>query len=139
MGRGTLWSSRTVLDAEPASVSRVRQFVARHLAEHELSSLAEDVELAASELATMGIALAPSAFTLTLLGVETSVVLTVRLGPPAAGLRRSAPVRRAAPVTDTEARGFAVVRLVSRDCGVNVGADGVESVWASFDVPSAGT
>lgn len=130
-----LWSHQTVLVAAPASVSKAREFVEIHLLEHDLLFMLEDIRLAASELATMAIANAPVSFTLTLLGVESSVYLTVRHGMPAAALHASTRSRRADEISETQARGFAVLRLVSRDCGLNVDADGVQSGWASFDAP----
>jgi hypothetical protein len=135
MGHATLWSHQTVLAAEPTSVSQARGFVEVHLLEHDLLFMLEDIRLAASELATIAISNAVGSFTLTLLGVEESVFLTVRHGLPPAVLQRSTRSRREASVMEAQSRGFAIVRLVCRDCGVNVDADGVESVWASFDAP----
>lgn len=133
MGQAGLWSHRTVLRADLSNVADARQFVQQRLLEHDLVFLVEDVVLAASELATIAIPDAPGEVTLTLVGVEDSVVLTVRPGPPPSAPQRAARTRRHASMTESAARGLAVVSLVSRECGVNVDADGVESVWASFD------
>jgi hypothetical protein len=133
MGQASLWSHRTVLLADLSSVADARRFVLQRLLEHDLGFLAEDVVLAASELATIAIPDAPGEVTLTLVGVEDAVVLTVRPGPPPSGPQRAARTQRLASVTESAARGLAVVSLVSRECGVNVDVDGVESVWASFD------
>jgi hypothetical protein len=133
MGQASLWSHRTVLPTDLSSVARAREFVLQQLLEHDLVGLVEDVVLAASELATIAISDAPEAVTLTLVGVEDSVVLTVRHGPPPTAPQRAARTRRLASMTDSAAQGLAVVSLVSRQCGVNVDADGVESVWASFE------
>jgi hypothetical protein len=133
-----LWSHQTVLAAAPASVASAREFVEIHLLEHDLLFMLEDIRLAASELATMAIMSAPVSFTLTLLGVENSVHLTVRHGLPSGILQSATRSRRADEISETQARGFAVLRLVSRDCGLNVDADGVESGWASFDAPRNG-
>jgi hypothetical protein len=136
MEHTSLWSHRTVLIADLASPGKAREFVVLRLLEHDLVSLVEDVQLVASELATVAISDAPGAITITMLGVEDSVILTVRHGPPSTALRRAARAHRLASVTETAAQGLAVVRLVSRECGVTVDADGVESVWASFDAGS---
>lgn len=133
MGDASLWSHRTVLVADLSNVAQARQFVEERLLEHNLMFLAEDVVLVASELATIAISDAPGQITLTLVGVEDAVVLTVRHGPPPSAPQRAAQTRRLASMTESAAQGMAVVSLVSRDCGVNVDADGVESVWASFD------
>jgi anti-sigma regulatory factor (Ser/Thr protein kinase) len=81
MGDASLWSHRTVLVADLSNVAQARQFVEERLLEHHLTFLAEDVVLAASELATIAISDAPGQITLTLVGVEDAVVLTVRHGP----------------------------------------------------------
>lgn len=133
MGDASLWSHRTVLLADLSNVAHARQFVSQRLLEHDLVLLVEDVVLAASELATIAISDAPGEITLTLVGVEDAVVLTVRQGPPPSAPQRAAQTRRLTSVTESAAQGLAVVSLVSRECGVNVDADGVESVWASFD------
>ena len=133
MGEASLWSRRGVLPADQSSVALAREFVRRTLTEHHLQCLLEDVVLVASELATLAISDAPEAITLTLVQVEESLVLTVRHGAPPSALQRAVRTRRAASVSESAAQGLAVVSLVSRGCGVNVDADGVESAWASFD------
>jgi hypothetical protein len=138
MGHAVLWSHQTVLDAEPASVARAREFVEVYLLEHDLLFMLEDIQLAASELATIAIGTEVGEFTLTLLGVEDSVLLTVRRGLPPAVLGRSSPSRTDLEAMGAQARGFAMLRLLGRDCGVNEDADGVQSVWVSFDAPRAG-
>jgi hypothetical protein len=138
MGHAVLWSHQTVLDAEPASVATAREFVEVYLLEHDLLFMLEDIQLAASELATIAISTEATEFTLTLLGVDDSVLLTVRRGQPPAALRRSAPSKFAPEVMRAQARGFAILRLLGRDCGVNEDADGVQSVWVSFDAPRTG-
>jgi hypothetical protein len=133
MEQASLWSHRTVLLADVSSVAHARQFVRQRLVGHDLAFLVEDVVLTASELATIAISDAPGEVTVTLVGVQDAVVLTVRHGPPPSGPQRAARTRRLASMTESAARGMAVVRLVSQECGVNVDTDGVESVWASFD------
>jgi hypothetical protein len=133
MAQARFWSHRTVLLGDLSNVARARDFVRQQLFEHDVGFLAEDVVLVASELATIAISDAPGAITITLVGVEDSVVLTVRHGPPPSALQRAARKRPVTSLTDSAAQGLAVVRLVSRQCGVNVDPDGVESVWASFD------
>jgi hypothetical protein len=133
MGEASLWSRRRVLPADHSSVAQAREFVRRTLTEHDLECVLEDVVLVASELATLAVSDAPEAITITLVRVEDSLVLTVRHGAPPSAVRRAVRTRRAASVSESAAQGLAVVSLVSKGCGVNVDADGVESAWASFD------
>jgi anti-sigma regulatory factor (Ser/Thr protein kinase) len=133
MGEASLWSHRVVLPADQSSVARAREFARRALIEHDQEGLVEDVVLVASELATLAISGADQAITLTLVRVEDSLVLTVRYGAPLVDVRRAMRTRRVVSVTESAAQGLAVVSLVSRGCGINVDADGVESAWASFD------
>src|SRR6187200_3072765 len=54
MDRDARWSHQQSLLAKPLSVVRTRWFVRRHLPDHDLDSIVEDVQLVASELATNG-------------------------------------------------------------------------------------
>jgi anti-sigma regulatory factor (Ser/Thr protein kinase) len=124
------WSHHTALPAEPASASRARAFVSRHLTEHRLLKLVDPVRLVASELATNAL-VHQTEFTITLSGLDELVLLSVRDGfpPPAAS---TVPEPRSAAD-----RGLRLVALVSRDWGVAADASGARIVWASFPRPPA--
>jgi len=69
-----LWSHRTVLPGEPASVGQTRDFIcSRHL-EHHLPYLVEDMRLVVSELATNATLHARTPFTVTLDGLPDAVL-----------------------------------------------------------------
>jgi anti-sigma regulatory factor (Ser/Thr protein kinase) len=124
--RTSRWSYETTLAAEPASASRARAFVARHLSEHRLPHLIDPVRLIASELATNALVHAQTRFTITLSELDDIVLLSVRDGSP-----ELAP--RAGPDTsDTTGRGLKIVALLSLDWGVGTDPDGTKTVWASF-------
>ena len=126
MDQTLLWSRETVLDAEPRSASRARDFVGRELAEHDLSHLADDVRLVASELATNAVRHARTEFRVVLEAAADSVLLSVQDGSP------EAPAHNRADPLDMSGRGLDIVALVSSNWGVTVGADGAKSVWATF-------
>ena len=71
------WSHATELAAEPAGVSVARAFVARHLRDHDVADLVDDVQLAVSELATNAIMHARTSFSVLLAGRDGSVRLDV--------------------------------------------------------------
>ncbi len=124
----TTWSSDTWLVAQPSSVPSARHFVRFQLCEHLLSHLTDDVELVASELATNAVLHARTAFRVTLKRSGQTLRLEVEDGS------RAEPVRVVAQVFDeTGGRGMAIVRLLTRDWGVDRHAGGGKSVWAEFD------
>ena len=122
-----LWSHDTELAAQAISASRAREFVRRHLAEHELSYLADEVQLVVSELVTNALMHARTPFRVALRAVDRSVMVEVRDGSP------SDPSPGDARHLDTGGRGLAIVDQLSRDWGVVADADGGKSVWAAFD------
>lgn len=124
------WSHDTVFAAEPVSAAKTRDFVCRHLAEHNLQPLVDDIALVASELATNAMAHAETPFMVTLAKVEGTVVLTVRDGSI------SVPVKTVPQVLDDSGRGLVVVDLLSRAWGVCTDGQGSKSVWASFPTRS---
>ena len=103
-GRHT-WSHQAAFEATPASASRARSFVVRHLVDHGLTYLVEPVRLVASELATNALVHAHTAFIVTLEARDGVVRLTVRddsLSLPAAG--RPGPGRDGAGTGDRRHR-----------------------------------
>jgi hypothetical protein len=121
----TGWSHQTTLPAQPASASRARAFVSRHLTEHRLLHLVDPVRLVASELATHAL-VHQTEFTITLSGGDELVLLSVRDGFPV-----SAPPAVPEPRGAAD-RGLKIVAMVSLDWGVEVDASGDKLVWASF-------
>jgi anti-sigma regulatory factor (Ser/Thr protein kinase) len=126
MEQTMLWSRETVLEAEPRSASRAREFVAHELAMHDLSHLADDVRLVASELATNAVRHARTPFRVVLQAVADSVLLSVQDSSP------GSPAHNRADPLDMSGRGLEIVALVSSDWGVTVDDQGAKSVWASF-------
>jgi anti-sigma regulatory factor (Ser/Thr protein kinase) len=122
-----LWSHETSLAAEASSAARARAFVIRHLLDHDLPHLVDDIELVASELATNAMAHAQTPFTVILCGFDETVVLEV------SDESRAEPSLVVARALDTSGRGVAIVQALSRDWGVLSRASGGKSVWAEFD------
>jgi|1185.fasta_scaffold18704_2 hypothetical protein len=122
MLQSTVWSHATQLPAEPTSASRARDFVCKHLVEHQLLYLVEDVRLVASEMATIAMGRSPAPFTLTLERVDGLVRITVTEG--------------SSSLPDGWGHGLSMVQVVSQDCGVRVEDSGSRSLWASFMVRS---
>ena len=120
------WSHEIVLEAEPVSASKARDFSRQHLVAHDLWHLVEDVRLVVSELATNAMIHARTPFVVSLSGIDGSVLLAVRDGST------SSPDRAAPNVMDIGGRGLLLVEMLSREWGVTANADGSKSVWASF-------
>lgn len=110
----------------PPSVASARNFVADILSRHGLPHLVDDVRLVVSELATNAITHARTAFSVTLRGFDGFVVVEVR------DSSQDGPFLRAAPSLDTNGRGLAIVKALSRDWGINEYEGGSKSVWAEF-------
>jgi anti-sigma regulatory factor (Ser/Thr protein kinase) len=124
-----LWSHRTDLPGQPASVGQARDFVGAHLGEHQLPYLVDDIRLVVSELATNATLHARTPFTVTLDGLPDSVLLSVQDDSP------SIPTTRNPPVMATAGRGLSIVDRVSRDWGITTpGPQRPKTVWASFDL-----
>ena len=121
------WSHSTEFEAADSSASDAREFVTRHLLEHDLGHLIDDVQLVASELATNAIAHAHTRFSVTLAATDESVRLEVLDESP------SEPVMMIARPMDTGGRGVAIVDALSREWGSTAGRSGGKSVWATFD------
>jgi anti-sigma regulatory factor (Ser/Thr protein kinase) len=126
MNDGTVWSRDIDLDDQPASASQARAFVRRHLVEHGLAYLSEDVELVVSELATNAMVHAQTAFRVSLYAFEETLLLEVEDGS------QSGPVQGHADTLDPHGRGLTIVDLVCRDWGMDALPDGGKSVWAEF-------
>ena len=122
-----LWSHETSLAAEASSAPRARAFVSRHLRDHDLRHLVDDIEVVVSELATNAMAHAQTPFTVILCAFDETVVLEV------SDQSRAHPSLVVARALDTSGRGVAIVQALSRDWGVLSRASGGKSVWAEFD------
>lgn len=127
MGEVGSWWCETELPAVPASVATARGFIRRHLEEHDLAHLEDDVRLVASELVTNALVHAGTAFVVTLRGTPGRVLLTVRDGssavpvPPPAGT-----------ALEPGGRGLAIVAELSDEWGTVRIHGQAKSVWASF-------
>jgi anti-sigma regulatory factor (Ser/Thr protein kinase) len=130
MSTTTTWSHDTKLDAEPVSVSKARDFVSLHLAQHHLLELADDIRLVVSELATNAMRHAGTPFTVALEESGRLVTLKVHDGSP------RLPVRLAENTQAMDGRGLYIVDVVSREWGVSVRMDGAKTVWATFLIRS---
>ena len=126
MVHATPWIHTCTFPAEVGSVPSARNFVTRHLIEHNLSSLGDDVRLVTSELATNATLHARTPFTVSLEQRVRGVLLTVQDGSP------SAPEKVEAQVMDTHGRGLLLVAHTSHDWGMTGGPGVSKSVWASF-------
>ena len=128
-GAGTAsWSYDIRLAIQPVSASRARDFVRHRLGEQGLAYLEDDVVLVVSELATNAMVHARTPFRVCLQAFELTLLLEVEDGC------QTGPVLVAPQPLDTRGRGLAIVRLLSRDWGVNARVDGGKSVWAEFDL-----
>lgn len=127
------WSHETELEARARSAYRARAFVSRHLLDHDLAHLVDDIRLVVSELATNAMVHAQTPFTVTLGGFENTVFLAVLDGAQAG------PMLVVARALDTNGRGVAIVQALSRDWGVTSRASGGKSVWAEFDARKPST
>ena len=126
MNQNMPWSHQTRLAADLISASIARDFICLHLGEHDLPHLVDDMRLVVSELATNALRHARTAFTVTLHGNGSSVLLTVQDGSS------SLPVQATAGDTETGRRGLSIVDQLSDDWGVTLRHGGAKSVWASF-------
>ena len=120
------WSHSTVLEAEPMSAARARDFVRLHLVTHQLPHLVEDVRLVVSELATNAVAHAQTPFVVSLSMANGSVLLAIE------DQSSAVPIRSAPDVTDMSGRGLMIVELISQEWGIRTDARARKSVWASF-------
>lgn len=129
---GTSWNHQVALPTEGVSAREARRFVQSRLIEHGLDDLVDDVQLAASELATNAVVHARTPFTVCLCEEEASVLLSVRDGSGGS----PAPVD--APPTGLGGRGLAIVAQISSQWGVRREPDGSTAVWAVFPTQRRG-
>jgi anti-sigma regulatory factor (Ser/Thr protein kinase) len=122
------WSIDFAADVLPTSAADGRLFVNRHLREHGLAHLVDDVALVVSELVTNALVHAGTPFALSLEVLRDSILVTVR------DESSSRPYVASAPDWETGGRGMRIVDLLSREWGVTAGPHGGKSVWASFDL-----
>lgn len=120
------WSHETVLEAEPVSAAKARDFICEHLVAHDLLYLVEDIRLVASELATNAMVHAHTPFVVTLSEIDGAVLLAIRDGST------SVPVRTTPQVMDSGGRGLLLVEQLSHEWGASADGSGSKSVWASF-------
>jgi hypothetical protein len=120
------WSYQTVLAAESPSASRARDFVCLHLTAHGLLHLVEDIRIVASDLVTNALTHGRTPFLVTLARENESVRLTVRDEPT------SDPVSAEPDLVDMSGR-MMLVDMLSSEWGASTDADGVNSVWATFE------
>lgn len=128
---GTQWSHEIDLAAEAISASRARDFVRRHLVEHGLSHLSDDVELVVSELSTNAVTHAATSFTVSLHAVQELLLVEVKDGSGVA------PSLITSQVLGTNGRGMAIVNMLSHAWGTRLHSDGGKSVWVEFGLGDA--
>jgi len=128
------WSQATQFDADPESVARARHFVEWHLGEHGRSSLADDLRLIVSELATNAVVHGSGApFTVSLAETAGEVTVSVRDH----GTTRLVPRPRSPSLVES-GRGLVLVDAVSAAWGVSSDDGRRTCVWATVPVPDPG-
>ena len=128
-----IWSHKIELTAHACSASQARAFVTRHLMNHDIADMVNDVQLVVSELATNATLHAQTPFTVVLEASNDVVFLEVRDGS------QVGPHLIVARTLETSGRGVAIVQALSRCWGVTAGASGGKSVWVEFHIPDAST
>ena len=129
MSGPSLWSHQAGWSCAAQHVAEARQFVHQHLEHHGTATVAAEVSLVVSELATNAVLHAATPFT---------VILSRRDGMVTIAVRDSSPVQLPEiwPGVDApdgpHGRGLHIVQALSRACGVVTDRHG-KSVWASFD------
>jgi anti-sigma regulatory factor (Ser/Thr protein kinase) len=126
-----VWIKGKRLPAEPGSVAQARCFVADTLADHDLLCMLEDVRLAASELTTNAVLHAHSAFTITLVGLRSKVLVEVEDAVPEGEALARLGAREPLAMA-TGGRGLQIVSSLSQDWGVSTNRSGFKTVWAAF-------
>ena len=127
-GNAPHWSHQATFEASPISASQARAFVSHHLVSHRLTYLVDPIRLVTSELATNALVHAQTAFAVTLAGLDTTVLLTVR------DQSLALPTPRAPQMLDPGGRGLEIVDIVSQEWGTNEEQAGSKAVWASFAI-----
>lgn len=120
------WAHETALAAESASASRARDFVRKHLGEHDLAFLEGSLLVVVSELASNAVQHARTGFTVNLSHDGGAVLLAVRDDSAAE------PILRPSSGTRTRGRGLMIVDQLTDDWGVEQGRGDAKSVWARF-------
>lgn len=122
------WSYASLWACDPRNVAEARDFVARHLLDHDLAGMVEDTVLVVSELATNAVVHARTPFEVTLSGDGRTVEVAVT-----DGLWTAPPLRQNHHV-ELGGRGLSLVEGYSRAWGVRPSSDGGKSVWASLSL-----
>ena len=133
MGEQRGWSIDRALRVLPKSPADARSFLDRHLREHGLGHLVDDVQLVASELVTNALVHAGTLHGLDLEVLEDSIIVRVWDG---SNVR---PFVVTAPDLDTGGRGMRLVEALAVEWGVTAGPDSGKCVWASFDICAGST
>ncbi len=127
MCQAPAWVHAAAFPAQATSPSHAREFVARELEAHNLSQLANDVSLVATELVTNALRHAGTPAQVCLTKIAQSLLLTVTDGSD------SAPRPRHAAATDTGGRGLTIVEALTEQWGTAPGTPTAgKAVWASF-------
>ena len=134
MASTVLWEHASRYEPEAISASLARDFVARHLAEHRLAYLVEDIEVVVSDLVTNSIRDAAVPVAVSLEQMYFGVLLIVGIASGAGS--------EAAPTGATETiepetwdGGLRLVELLSNEWGVDAGgADVAAATWATFRI-----
>ena len=130
MASTVLWEHASRYEPEAISASMARDFVARHLAEHRLAYLVDDIEVVVSDLVTNSIRNAAVPVAVSLEQMYFGVLLIV-------GIASGAPATCAAETIEPEtwAGGLRLIELLSNEWGVDAGgADVAAATWATFRI-----
>ena len=130
MAATVLWEHASRYEPEAISASMARHFVARHLAEHRLAYLVEDVEVVVSDLVTNSIRDAAAPVAVSLEQMYFGVLLIVGVASEASANSATEPTG-----PETWAGGLRLVELLSSEWGVDSGgADVAPTTWATFRI-----
>ena len=129
MATTVLWEHAARYEPEAISASLARDFVARHLAEHRLAYLVDDIEVVVSDLVTNSMREAAVPVAVSLEQMYFGVLLIV-------GIASQAPAKRATEtIPETWDGGLRLVELLSSAWGVDAGgADVSPTTWATFRI-----
>ena len=132
MASTVLWEHTSRYEPEAISASMARDFVARHLAEHRLGYLVDDIAVVVSDLVTNSIRDSAVPVAVSLEQMYFGVLLIV--GIASGGGSEAAPTAATEAVrSETWDGGLRLVELLSNEWGVDAGGAGVgAATWATF-------
>ncbi len=125
-----VWAAEITLPPVAPSVHRARSFVADHLATHQLGTLAEDISLVVSELASNALIHARTPFTVFVRAQREGVSVAVKDGLSSF----IPPPGRPGPL-DEGGRGLLITEELRDAWGMRQGAYGAKYVWTFFALP----